>query len=187
MPSKASLRTHFQNLRNALSTETVTIKALAFREKLEHLDELKTAQRIGAYWALGKELNLAPSLEFLHQQGKEIFIPQLHPWRTTFWFAPWHPNITLRKNKFGIFEPESTLTKLLAPWELDLVFVPLVAVDQQRQRLGMGQGYYDRSFAFKKHERTPPLLIGCAYEFQQSKEDLCATEHDVKLDKIISV
>ncbi len=38
--------------------------------------------------------------------------------------------------------------------------MPLVAVDQRGVRIGMGAGYYDRTFA-----NCPlPLLIGVAYE-----------------------
>lgn len=48
-------------------------------------------------------------------------------------------------NDLGILEPaEGELTD---PVELDLVFVPLLAFDQEGNRVGYGKGYYDRFLA----------------------------------------
>jgi 5-formyltetrahydrofolate cyclo-ligase len=49
------------------------------------------------------------------------------------------------------------------------VLAPLVAFDARGIRLGMGGGFYDRTFAFL-HRRTRwrrPVLMGLGYEFQR--------------------
>jgi 5-formyltetrahydrofolate cyclo-ligase len=68
-----------------------------------------------------------------------------------------------------------------------LVLVPLVAFDVHGMRLGMGGGYYDRSFAFRMTEgyASKPALVGLAYEIQK----VAALEQrawDVPLDGIVT-
>ncbi|RYG29925.1 MAG: 5-formyltetrahydrofolate cyclo-ligase [Chitinophagaceae bacterium] len=46
------------------------------------------------------------------------------------------------KNKFNILEPIGNNS--VKPEEVDIVFVPLLACDQQGFRVGYGKGYYDR-------------------------------------------
>ena len=68
-----------------------------------------------------------------------------------------------------------------------MAFVPLVACDSSGNRLGQGGGYYDRTFAFRRHcvHWGRPLLIGLAYDFQFVGE-LAAKPTDVPLDAVIS-
>ena len=47
----------------------------------------------------------------------------------------------LRKNKFGILENEG---QVIQPDEFDLIICPTLAVDLHGNRIGYGQGYYDR-------------------------------------------
>ena len=44
---------------------------------------------------------------------------------------------------YGIKEPKSTCEKYIAK-ENDLVIVPCLSADKQKNRIGYGQGYYDR-------------------------------------------
>ena len=83
-------------------------------------------------------------------------------------FAPWQAGDAVRPNRYGIPEPVAP-TGLLEPFQLDLVFVPLLGFDRRGHRLGHGGGYYDRSFAFLNEQVRPtePLLVGIAYSFQE--------------------
>ncbi|MBP1651606.1 MAG: 5-formyltetrahydrofolate cyclo-ligase [Bacteroidetes bacterium] len=54
----------------------------------------------------------------------------------------WDQNTVLEKNNYGI--PEPTSGTLIAPSELDMVFVPLLAFDTAGHRVGYGKGMYDR-------------------------------------------
>jgi 5-formyltetrahydrofolate cyclo-ligase len=90
-----------------------------------------------------------------------------------------------RRNRLGIHEPEGSRS-IGARW-FDVVFLPLVGFDACGMRLGMGGGYYDRAFAFRRWRTTwhAPRLIGLAYAFQQV-ESLQATPHDVRLDAVVT-
>ena len=114
--------------------------------------------------------------------GNLFYYPVLHPFlKRGLWFAKdqgeWHTN------QYQLQEPKIDIRHFLAPWELDIVLVPLVAFDQNKHRIGMGGGFYDYSFAFKRHvKENTPILIGIAFDEQQVnsiKKDTWGVELDV--------
>ena len=71
----------------------------------------------------------------------------------------------------------------LKPEDLHAVILPVLGFTADGLRLGMGGGYYDRSFAFRQHTPVPPLLIGAAYA-NQELDVLDAQNWDVRLDAV---
>ncbi len=74
---------------------------------------------------------------------------------------------------------------------MDLVIVPMVVCDNKGNRIGMGGGYYDRSFAFKRKSSvyansSKPYLLGVAYNLQMV-DTINPQAWDVRLDQIITV
>lgn len=61
--------------------------------------------------------------------------------------------------------------------------MPLVGFDGAGQRLGMGGGWYDRSFAIRTTRAAPPWLVGAGFDVQQS-DALEAADWDVVPDAI---
>ncbi|MBJ7516807.1 MAG: 5-formyltetrahydrofolate cyclo-ligase, partial [Stenotrophomonas sp.] len=55
--------------------------------------------------------------------------------------------------------------------------------DAQGGRLGMGGGWYDRSFAFRHDRPAPPWLVGAAFAVQQV-DALAVASWDVAVDAI---
>ena len=92
----------------------------------------------------------------------------------------------LKQHHWGIVQPGEDAEEIAAQ-QLDLVLVPLVAFDRQGNRLGMGKGYYDRTFAFlNQPQRTDkPRLIGMAYDFQEVAQ-LTPNRWDVALDGLLT-
>lgn len=84
-------------------------------------------------------------------------------------FCAYQANTLLKKNRFNIPEPPLSLDSCISPEDIDLVLVPLVGFTEKGQRLGMGAGFYDRSFAFLLNSPRPvrPFLLGLAYEWQK--------------------
>ena len=101
---------------------------------------------------------------------KQVYLPVLLPFHhNRLWFARFEPDTWLVVNRYGIAEPERIHRRRIVPQALDIVLAPLVGFDHKGNRLGMGGGFYDRSFAYllkRKYWRTP-RLIGLAYDFQQ--------------------
>jgi 5-formyltetrahydrofolate cyclo-ligase len=115
------------------------------------------------------ELNSLPLLEHALAMQKKCYLPILHPLnKNILYFCQYEKGDLLIPNRYGILEPKLNLKKLIPSWALDCVLVPLVGFDNNYNRLGMGGGFYDRSFAFKKTRySTRPCLIGLAYSFQK--------------------
>ena len=92
---------------------------------------------------------------------------------------------TLQRNRFGLWEPVSGVC--VSSKSLDLVITPLVAFDTNNNRIGMGGGFFDRSFAFLKHKKRwlRPKLIGLAFACQKV-EKIETNPWDIRLYSIIS-
>ncbi len=120
--------------------------------------------------------------------GKQCLLPVLHPLgHKRLWFSPWRPGERLRANRYGIEEPLWERAGLVDVRGVDLVVVPLVAFDAACNRMGMGAGYYDRTFAWKlRHpDRLRPRLVGYAHDFQRI-EKLDRNPWDVPLQAVIT-
>lgn len=84
------------------------------------------------------------------------------------------------ENEFGITEPIGN--EIIPADEIDLVLVPLLAIDKKGHRVGYGKGYYDR---FLKDCKTDCIKVGVSY-FQPIDNIDDAAEFDVPLDFCIT-
>jgi 5-formyltetrahydrofolate cyclo-ligase len=159
--------------------------AAAIARQLALAPAFQRARRIAAYWPTDGEIDPLPALARAHAMGKTCYLPVLCPLRAgRLYFAPWRPGAPLMRNRFGIPEPASLRRVWLAPRMLDLVLLPLVGFDDTGSRLGMGGGYYDRSFAFVQSSGwRRPRLVGVAFELQHVSR-LPRQPWDVPLDAV---
>ncbi len=100
-------------------------------------------------------------------------------------FAPWRPGEPLESNRYGIPEPVVSPARLLRPEAMAFVVLPLVAFDARGARLGMGGGWYDRSFAFRQTQTGPPWLVGAGLELQRV-DCIETADWDVPVDAVCS-
>lgn len=121
---------------------------------------------------------------------QQFYLPVLSPFRhdKRLWFIRWNAQTRFRLNRFRIPEPLPRYRQQRAARWLDLVITPLVAFDRSGTRMGMGGGFYDRTFAFKRratlHTSRPPL-IGIAYDFQ-AIDKLVRQPWDIPLNGLVS-
>ena len=155
----------------------------ALARSLEQLPEFLVDARIAGYWAVGGEMPLHAVYTSLRTREQRYFLPLLAE-PGLLRFAAWQPGAPLRHNRYGIPEPEVAQGDV-APSELDVVLLPLLGFDRKGNRLGMGAGYYDRSFAFLRDAPRParPLLVGIGYHFQELAQ-IAAEAWDIRLDFI---
>lgn len=179
--SFSTVRQKIKAKRCLLSQEVKVAAAARFTEQLLQSALLPhNPSHIAVYLAHGGELDLAPTIEMLWQRGHQLYLPVLAQ-EGRLHFAPYQKDRPLQKNALGISEPIANDFK--DPKDLDMVLVPLVAFDKANHRIGMGKGYYDKTFSFRKHQ-LKPVLIGCAYAFQEVPLFKPAA-HDVLMDAVL--
>ena len=155
-------------------------------ELIHNSDIFSDAQRIAFYQPIDGEVDPSLLLKHALREGKSCFLPRISDENPEFVsFAPYDENTKLKNSDWGIAEPPAPET-IPSPTDLDLVFVPLVAFDRYCSRLGMGKGFYDRTFNFKIfNPQSRPLLIGLAHECQYA-EPFSVKSWDVRLDAVIT-
>jgi 5-formyltetrahydrofolate cyclo-ligase len=164
---RRDLRQGLAERRRALTPPERMSAAQGLRRSLEQLPEYLTDARVAGYWASHGELPLNLVIPPLAARGQQFLLPVLGEGKRLR-FAPWQSGDAVLPNRHGIPEPVEP-AELFEPFQLDLVFVPLLGFDRRGHRLGQGGGYYDRSFAFLNEQVRPtePLLVGIAYSFQE--------------------
>ena len=163
----------------------------AARQIARHADRilhLHSGQRVGIYAATAEELDTCCLTALALRRGCLVYQPCIDPRQRvrTMRFAQITATArSSRINRFGIAEPGGP--PLASARLLDVVFLPLVGFDRHGIRLGMGGGYYDRAFGFRRLRAfwRAPLLVGIGYASQEV-EHIAPAAHDVPLDLVIT-
>jgi 5-formyltetrahydrofolate cyclo-ligase len=175
---RAQLRRELRQRRRAIPAGERIAAAQSLAARLLTLPFSPASGAGAGYWAMDGEIALH-AWQLALPPGLTYCLPVLCE-DSRLRFAPWRPGEPLTSNRHGIPEPDVTPSALLEGDQLALVVVPLVAFDGRCQRLGMGGGWYDRTFA---GHAAPPWLVGAAFASQQV-EQLPVESWDVALDAI---
>lgn len=170
MDARQNLRKQMRSARRALTAQQQTQAAQNLLGNLSTLPEFIRARNIAIYLPSDGEIDPRPLLERCWAMGKKTYLPVLHPIRhNSLWFAPYSKDTKMTRNCYRIEEPALQKAPRRPAWALDLVLLPLVAFDANGGRMGMGGGYYDRTFAFstKPNGLRGPKLLGLAHELQR--------------------
>lgn len=147
---------------------------------------IRRATRIGLFLSHDGEADTSLLIDRLQRQGKSIYLPVLHPFQPDcLLFCPYGRPDRWRRNRFGIHEPDLRHEPPVPAWSLDLCFMPLVAYDLSGNRLGMGGGFYDRTFAASRPRPRRARLTGIAFSLQEVGS-LPVQPWDVPLDAVVT-
>ncbi len=167
---KSKLRRRMRETRRSLDEATRLELSARGCEALRSSRFYRRAKNIACYIPFDGEASPQPLAAQASADGKNIYLPLVgtrkpQPLR----FAQVGATTEFRNNRYGIAEPDTANARLIEPRWLDLVVMPLVAFDDNGNRLGMGSGYYDRTFHFLAHRRLwlKPSLVGIAFNVQQ--------------------
>ena len=172
---KASVRAYMKSKRAENTNRDV--KALLAAENLMRvLDDLMgagTSLSVLVYLSYSSELSTEPLIDKLLERGVAIYAPRVEGEEMVA--VEYGDDFVISGQ--GIREPIGERFD----GNLDIVILPLLAVDEQGNRLGYGGGYYDRYLA--KH--TSSLKIGYCFDFQMLKS-LPSEETDVALNMVVT-
>ncbi|MBV0933982.1 5-formyltetrahydrofolate cyclo-ligase [Marinobacterium weihaiense] len=186
MQDRKTLRRQMRARRRALSPQQQRQSARSLCRQLSQHLWFRQARHIALYLPNDGEIDTAPLIHLCRRLGKQLYLPVLHPIRhNRLWFTPYHRHTPMRRNRYRILEPVLQGKPVRPAFALDLVLMPLVAFSADGGRMGMGGGYYDRSFAFKLQAKGlgGPRLMGLAHDFQRQTQ-LPLEPWDVPLDAI---
>ena len=147
--------------------------------------------RIGLYYDGFGELPTQPLLDWCRRLGYFPYLPvvgSLGNDDKRLRFVPiYHTklvNIPTRIHRLGM--KQNHHRRLLWAHELDVIICPLVAVDLNGNRMGMGGGFYDTTLGkIYQSGAKKPLKIGWCYDFQVV-DTLQRQPWDVPLDALIT-
>ena len=135
---------------------------------------------IAGYYPANYEVNALKFLEKADKKKYKILLPVIKSSKNMC-FKLWPYREPLSLNNFGILEPSKNNKEILP----DLVMVPLVAYDNNLNRIGYGKGYYDRNLKKINKTKKKMITVGIAYSFQKSSK-IPVKKHDYKLDYIFT-
>jgi 5-formyltetrahydrofolate cyclo-ligase len=145
-------------------------------QKLAKILEKEQPKSILFYLPLSIEVNLKMLMLQMKKKCK-IFVPFIV--EESFKMVEYR--LPLEKNSFGIFEPKAhnlTLTQK----NIDLIIVPIVGMDKNRQRVGFGKGMYDR---FYEKLSPKPIVVFVQREGCVSRDKLCDS-YDIQCDYYVT-
>jgi len=161
---KRQLRLQLRRQRRALGPAQQRRAARALEHTILSSGLLQRRGSVAAYRASDGEIDPAPLIARLQRLGRQCFLPLILP-GGILRFARYRAGQPLTRNRFGIDEPSKS-GRLRKGWSVNTVFLPLVGFDRLGGRLGMGGGYYDRSFRNTRAIQAA-RLVGLAHRDQE--------------------
>ena len=174
--NKSQIRNKTLKIRKKLFDKDLKIDSNKFISFLKQ--KRLNLKNLGGYYPSNYEIDDLDVLDLLEKKNFKVSLPIIKK-DNQMNFYRWSRSDPLRVNKFGIPEPVSS--KIFYP---DILLVPLVAYDNNLNRLGYGGGYYDRYI--EKLEKTKKIIkIGLAFSFQKISS-IPINQYDKRLDFIIT-
>lgn len=176
--AKEALRRRMSQLRRALPEAQRRSHAAAMAAQLVAHEAFRAARVVLAYSPLRFEMSTAELIEAALVAGKAVALPRVHSDTHTFSVHRYRAGDALAESGHLIAEPLPDAPELALD-EVSLVLVPGLAFDAHGQRLGFGQGYYDRMLP-----RMPNAIrVGLCYELSLLPE-VPHAEHDVPMQLV---
>jgi 5-formyltetrahydrofolate cyclo-ligase len=180
---KSALRKQLRAARRSLSPADHKRHSKSAARAILRLPMFAAGKSIALYLPFDRETDTAELFAEAQRRGVRVFVPVITDRRhCRLRFYPLEGATV--PGTFGILVP-SLRARPVSPQWFNLIVVPLVGVDDKGRRLGVGGGYYDRAFAFRRRRRCwmGPRLVGLAFDNQRTSGPF-AEAWDLKLNSL---
>lgn len=143
---------------------------------LEQTEEFQSASHIALYHAISGEVQTQEFIEKWYKK-KHILLPLVDGQDLQLILYEGPDSVQI--GAYGILEPKADGARIPSN-DIDLIIVPGVAFDKEKNRMGRGKGFYDRLLSSLNIPK-----IGLAFEFQ-IVPTVPVAEYDKKMDFIIT-
>lgn len=140
--NKPFLRKAVQAKIKKLTVTEKKIKSTIIYQQIINSQLAAQSQIIGIYWSTPHEVETNPIIFYLLSKGKTVCLPRIDD-DNKIEMRQINDKDFVFEHKFNIKQP--TISAPLCPLtKIDLMIIPGLAFDQNKHRLGRGQGFYDQ-------------------------------------------
>ena len=174
--NKKKIRIDILKLRNSIDNRHN--KQSSIIKKLKNIISNNTII-VAGYYPANNEVSLLKFYNFLMKNDYSLVLPFIFKKKSHLLFKSYKFDTKLALDKFGIKVPINNC--FMNP---KILIIPLVAFDSNRNRLGYGGGYYDRTISFLE-KKGEVFKIGVGFDEQEVKK-LPFYQYDKKLDVVVT-
>ena len=161
------------------ASKSAAANATANDHLFDFIKEKPSETIVSGYMAIRTEIDPLPALTRLSAAGFRLCMPVIQGRGLPLLFREWTPDSQMIEGDFGALIPRGG--DYLVP---NLLIVPLLAFDDNGQRMGYGGGFYDRSLELIR-SKGPITAAGFAFEGQRS-DPLPCEPTDQPLDLVVT-
>ncbi len=182
--AQRALRKSARAARAGMSSDERDKASEKIADKIIRSSWFRSSKFIACYLPAEEEVDTWPLIERAWRMKKRVFAPLVEK-NFTMQFCELSTDSKLVFNQYGLPEPQDG--KIIAPRALDLVITPVVAFDDDCNRIGMGGGYFDRTFSFLRNRKLlfHPKLIGLAFSCQRV-DKIAPNPWDIPIFRLIN-
>lgn len=185
---RKSIRSYVRSIRHTLTLHEQSVASQLLTNKIMAINHVHQSTHIAIFIPFDGEINTKLLIKTLLLMNKQIYLPIIPISNSQcLSFSKYTLSTTLIRNRLNIYEPQYNINSIIPIKTLDIMFIPLVAFDNNGNRLGMGSGFYDRTLQKYPRNQFYYSPIGLAYDFQKVPAALLPIEKwDIKLPEIIT-
>lgn len=182
MQTKQELRKFYREKRAVLSdTQLEGLSSLMFEDFKVFFNANAHFRHVHVFISMPqrKEIDTMPIIRFLRDKGCVVYTSQMNYEDDCMDTVLFENDVAVKMDKKGIPYPQNN--GIISPDRIQLILVPLLAVDKKGNRLGYGKGYYDKFFAQVAGHKMFKIGISLFSPIESIPVEL----HDVPLDACI--
>ena len=190
MATKSELRKRIKAIKSEFEPGMIDFAGDIISYKVMALEEYKNAECVFVYVDYNREVKTLTLIKDALKVGKKVAVPKVYSVNVTddgksSRYMKFHYISSLddlEEGFRGIKEPKEELTIADMDSEKAIIVMPMVAFDEEKNRVGYGGGVYDKYLS----NHTCIKKIGVAYEEQKVDKIDDLDSFDIKPDIIIT-